>query len=244
MKQYNTTKIKELDLWKLYESGDKTSLPKLITSMDPIIQSNVNKYSGVPLPRMALESEARRLAVNAFDTYNPNKGAALGTHVTNHLKHLQRFVLQYQNVGKIPEHRGIAISRYHNVKDNLEQDLNRPPTILELSDTLGWALAEVERMESEMRQDLTIGTGKEETSSFFDTSFYTRDKAKETIRFIYYDPKIDSVKKKIIEYSIGIGTPILSTFEIANKLNITEAQVRKIKSELAEEVNKYEEYFN
>ena len=93
----------ELALWQEYSNGNRQVLPKLITSMDPVIQYNVNKFTGVPLPRVALESEARRLAINAFNTYNPNKGAGFNTHVTNHLKHLQRYVLQYQNVGKIPE---------------------------------------------------------------------------------------------------------------------------------------------
>jgi len=226
------------------QQRDKTALPKLITSMAPVVQFNVNKFRGAPLPRMAMESEARRLLVNAFDTYNPNKGAALATHATNHLKHLQRFVLQYQNVGKIPEHRGIVISRYQNIKDNLEQDLNRPPTTLELADALSWSPAEVERMETELRQDLTIGTGREDSSSFFDASFNKKDGSHELVEFIYYSPSTNGVKKKLMEYSLGIGgTPRLSTNEIALKLKMPESQVRKLNGELAQEVRDYEEYF-
>lgn len=239
----NTTlKQKEFGLWQDYTAGNKQALPALITSMDPIVQMSVNRFSGVPLPRTALESEARKLMVNAFKTYNPNKGAALNTHVINHLKHLQRFVLQYQNVGKIPEHRGIAISRYQNIKDNLEQELNRPPTTVELSDALSWAPAEVERMETELRQDLTIGTGREDVSSFFDTSFYAKDKTHEILQFMYY--AADPIKKKILEYSFALGgNPKLTTTEIAQRLKLPETQVRKIKSAIAVEVRKYEEYF-
>ena len=234
----------ELGLWKEYTNGNQSVLPKLITSLDPVIQSNVNKFSGVPLPRTALESEARRLTINAFNTYNPNKGAALNTHVTNHLKHLQRYVLQYQNVGKIPEHRGIAISRYQNIRDNLEQDLNRVPTTVEVSDALAWSPAEVERMETELRQDLTIGTGREDTSSFFDASFHTTNKAIEVLKFIYYASTTDSITKKVIEYRFGFGgMSKLPTSEIASKLKISEAQVREIGAKLAKEVRKYEEYF-
>jgi len=244
MSTRQTLKQKELDLWQDYMGGDKKVLPKLITSLDPVIQFNVNKYTGVPLPRTALESEARKLTVNALNTYNPNKGAALNTHITNHLKHLQRYVLQYQNVGKIPEHRGIAISRYQNIKDNLEQELNRPPTTLELSDSLSWSPAEVERMETELRQDLSVGVGREDTSSFFDSSFHTTDKTKEILHFIYYSPTTDSNTRKIMEYRFGFGgMPILSTVEIAQKLRLSESQVREIGSKIAEEVSKHERYF-
>jgi len=248
MKQKNTDraalKKHELGLWKEYTSGNKKSLPELVGSLDPVIQFNVNKFTGVPLPRTALEAEARRLTINAFDTYNPNKGAGLSTHVTNHLKHLQRYVLTYQNVGKIPEHRGIAISRYQNIRDNLEQEMNRPPTTTEVSDSLGWAPAEVERMETEMRQDLSIGTGREDTSSFFDASFNTTDKTKEILHFLYYSPTTDSLTKKVMEYRFGFGgTPIILTSEIVQKLKINESQVRDIGAKIAAEVRKYEGYF-
>jgi DNA-directed RNA polymerase sigma subunit (sigma70/sigma32) len=243
---YNKDNIKqkELSLWNDYKSGNPSVLPSLMKSFDPVIQTNVNKFSGAPLPRIAMESEARRLAVTAFDTYDPSKGAGLSTHLTNHLKHLQRYVIQYQNVGKIPEHRGIAISRFQNLKDNLEQDLNRPPTTFELGDALGWSPSEVERMELELRQDLTISTGKEDATQFFDASFYVADKTKEIMHFIYYDPTTSPVEKKLLEYKFGFGgSSILGMAEIAVKLKMTESQLREAGAALALKIRKNEQYF-
>jgi len=235
-------KEREVDLWKQYHMGDKAVVPYLLKSLDPVIQSNVNKFTGAPLPRPALESEARRLTVKSFDTYDPNKGAALNTHVTNHLKHLQRYVLQYQNVGKIPEHRGIAISRFQNIKSNLEDELNRPPTTYEIADALAWSPKEVERMNAELRQDLSIGTGKEDTSSFFDAGFHSKNKALEIARLIYHTAP--NKTKKIMEYTFGWGgNPQLTTAEIADRLNMPESQVRKIRSQIAVDVENHMEYF-
>lgn len=76
------------------------------------------------------------LALQAFDTYDPAKGK-LNTHVMNYLKHLQRYVLDYQNVGKIPEHRGIAISKFQNRQSELQDNLGREPNVKELADELG-----------------------------------------------------------------------------------------------------------
>jgi DNA-directed RNA polymerase specialized sigma subunit len=104
--------------------------------MRPVYQKEANKFKSAPLPNSAIESQAKILTLKAFETYDPSK-SQLNTHVTNHLKHLQRYVLEYQNIGKIPEHRGLAIGKYQTVFDNLKEDLGREPTDMELADNLG-----------------------------------------------------------------------------------------------------------
>ncbi len=238
-----STKLKELELWQQYKEGDKPALGQLLRSMRPLIQSNLNKFDGVPIPKSALEVEARKLTINALDTYDPSKGAAMNTHVVNHLKHLQRYVLKYQNVGKIPEHRGIMIGRYNSVKSSLETELNREPSTMEMAEALGWSLQEAERMESELRQDLSLNTGKDDTSSFFDKDMYSTDKTKEAIMFLYYST--DPTTQKIMELSYGIGGyPIVyNVDEIAQRTGLATSKVRKIRQEIAEKINENLRYF-
>lgn len=227
------TKGLELDAWKKWnKTGDKEQLTFLLKSMDPFLQSYVNKYSASPLPRPAIESQARILAVKAFETYDPKK-AALNTHVGHHLKHLHRYVLEFQNVGKIPENRGIAISKFKNVRSNLSDNLNREPNVIELSDSLHWSVPETERMQKELRQDLNIIQGKEE--AFFDVNFNTSDTTRDIVEFIYYSSTPE--EKKLLEYWFGIGgTPKLGIDEIAMKLNKPVADVRKMSKELARKI--------
>jgi RNA polymerase primary sigma factor len=198
----------------------------------------VNKFSGSPLPRTALETEARVLALRAFDNYDPAK-AQLSTHVTNHLKHLQRYVLTYQNIGRIPEHRGIAIGKFQTVKENLMEDLNREPTIVELADALQWSPAEVERMQTELRRDLNIMTreeDREELGGFFDYSIQDRpDPLKEAIQLVYFDSSPED--KLILEYAFGINRKqILSPKEIGRKIGRSEEYVRQKFLRLAREI--------
>ena len=212
--------------------------------MSPLINSTVNKYKGVPIPRSAVETEARRLAAASFDTYDPNRGAALGTHMVNGMKHLQRYVIKYQNIGSIPEHRAIGISNFKQQKDLLTTDLGREPTTLEMSDALVWSPKEVERMSNEIRSDLNINTGDEGDSGFFDASFNTSDKTKEILYFIYHSPNSNDTTKKIIEYSFGFGgNTVINTPEIARKLNLPESEVRKIRSNIAKKVFESERLF-
>lgn len=224
----------ELSLWKKWKrTKNPTIMSDLLKSMDPFLQSHVNRFTGSPLPRPAIESQARILAVKGFHTYDPTKGAALNTHLGHELKHLTRYVLEYQNIGKIPENRGIAISKFQNVKANLKDELGRDPSIVELADRLQWQPAEVERMQSELRQDLTLTQGKEE--AFFDNDFNVSDPNRDIVEFVYYS--VDPERQKVLEYSFGLGgNPRLSVEEIAVKLNKTPAEIRDMRKVLAQMV--------
>jgi DNA-directed RNA polymerase specialized sigma subunit len=227
------TKDEELKTWKSWKkTKDPQQLNSLIRSMDPFLQSYVNKFASSPLPRPALESQARILAVKAFETYDPKK-AALNTHVGHHMKHLTRYVIEFQNVGKIPENRGIAISKFNNIKASLYDDLNREPNAIELSEALKWSPREVERMQTELRSDLNVVQGKEE--AFFDTSYNTTDFTRDIVEFVYYSSSPE--ERNILEYWFGLaGKPRLSVVDMALRLNKTPDEIRKISKELAKRI--------
>ena len=221
----------EINVWKQWnKTKNPIHLNSLLTSMDPFLQSYVNRYAGAPLPRAAIESQARILAIKGFHTFDPGRGVQLNTHLGHELKHLHRYVLEYQNIGKIPENRGIAISKFKNIKSHLTEDLNREPTVLELADALQWSPAEVERMQTELRQDLNIIQGKEE--AFFDTSYNTTDDARDLAEFVYWSST--PVEQKVLEYWFGLGgNPKLTTDEMAKKLKKTPEEIKNISKQLA-----------
>lgn len=237
-------KDQELLLWQDWKKGDQAALPSLLKSMDPLIQQHVNKFQAAPIPRSAIEAQGRMLAVKAFSEYDPARGAALNTHVVNHLKHLQRFVIDYQNIGKIPEHRGIAVSKFNNIKRNLEDRLDREPTIIELSEALNWSPKEVERMLTEQRSDITLSQSMEE-AGWWDKDRLTTDSTKELIEFAYYDPTVSMEEKKILEYSFGLGgMPKLSVKEMALRLNKPESYIRKLGRQIAEKIQTLKQRYN
>jgi DNA-directed RNA polymerase sigma subunit (sigma70/sigma32) len=238
---YLSLRTKDIELWREWKStGSSQTLALLLNSMDSLLQTQINKFMGSNIPRSALEAEARRLAVGAFSTYDPSFNVQLSTHVVNHLKHLQRYVLTYQNVGHIPEHRGIMISRYQGIKDSLEDKLQREPSVLELADTLSWSPGEVERMEIELRKDLFIGQDEEET--FFDRDYTKSNKFKDLIEFTLYS--LTGPKRVVMEYSFGIGgKPRKTVSEIARAVRMSEIQVRNIQKEIAESINNAQKYY-
>lgn len=234
-------KEKELKLWKEYKNGNTLAGQNLIDSLMPIINQQVSKYAGVSIPKSAIEMEAKRLTYEAFDTYDPTR-SQLNTHIFNYLKKLQRYVINYQNVGHIPEPRARQIGKYTTIYENLETEKGREPTVLELADYMSWAPAEVERLQKEIRNDLSIGYesgSDEDMSSFFEQMSnplaVENFQVKQAINFVYYD--VDPIDKKILEYTFGLGGVLrIKDKEIINKLNISNQQLSKRKAELAKQI--------
>jgi DNA-directed RNA polymerase sigma subunit (sigma70/sigma32) len=226
------SKRQEMELWRAYKDGDVNARVSLLKSLDPLLKKNVNKYANSGLPREALETEARTLVAKSFDSYDPTK-SQLSTHATNHLKHLQRFVIEYQNIAKIPENRAIQISKFKNIKANLSEKLNREPSVLELADELHWNIAEVERMVAEQRKDLTMISGED---IFYEDQFRSQDLTLEAIWFVYYD--VDNEDRKILEHTFGLfGNPKLSVSEIGQKINKPDSYVLRRYKTLADKIN-------
>lgn len=235
-----TIKQKELELYQRYKKGDLEAKKELIKSFDPLINSQVQKFSNSGLPVIALKNEARNLVSQAIDTYNPNMGTQLNTHTVNYLKKLSRFTTNYQNVGYIPEPRALKIGQYQTVVKNLEMEKGREPTAAEIADAMNISIKEVERLKTEMRKDLSmniINEDEDNPGGFYEhiAPQYTDSKLKEAIDFVYFDA--DPIDKKILEMTLGLfGNQKRTNKEIMLQLNLTETEFNKRKKELATKI--------
>lgn len=235
-----TNKQKEMEMFNLYKTNNDSNVKKeLIYSLTPLIRSQVGKYQNSGLPYAALELEGKKLTSKAIDTYDPSRGTQLNTHVTTYLKKLSRFTNTYQNVGHIPEPRALMIGKYNTIFENLQAEKGREPTVAELSDAMHVSQAEIERLQLEQRGDLHMelasADSEEAGFSYYISPTTTDPRTKEALQFVYFDAS--PVDKKILEYTFGLGgtTPI-SASEIKIKLNLTESELRKRKSALANEL--------
>ena len=68
-------KEKELSLWRDWKNtGSNRARNEVLRSMDPLLQKQVNKFQSSPIPRTALETEARMLALKAFECFHGPPG--------------------------------------------------------------------------------------------------------------------------------------------------------------------------
>lgn len=212
-----TVSQRDVELWREWKrSPTPMNLQRLLDQLNPVIQRAVNQWTG-SLARPALELEAKTLAKEAIESYRPTGGASLATHVTNRLKKLSRLSYQHQNLARIPEYQQLKFNTYATAQAQLQDDLGRDPTSVELADQLGWSEPAVAKFRQNLRQEF-IESG--ETPPIFDE----RPEDSGMIDYIYYD--LAPIQQKIFEFTTGYqGAPTLSNPEIMRKLKLTQGQL-------------------
>jgi len=227
-------KKEEMEMWRAWKKTPGTvNLEPLLISMDPMIQKRVNQFAGAPIPRSAIEAEARKQAISAFETYNPKMGAALGTHVTNYMQKVYRYVTTYQNVGRLPESRTAKIDMFQKTKAFMEQLKGREPSTVELADELGWSKREVGRMEVELRKDLGLET------SFGEMKFLDFDRNADLMAYGYYE--LTPEEQLVFDYTIGMhGKQKLTIDAIGKKMKKTSRQVGLIKQKIVDKLKRFQ----
>lgn len=205
----------DLALWKQWKAtNDRMALQKLLQRLEPLIQGEVNKW-GSAVPRVALEAKARLLAVEALETYDENKGAAIGTHVASRLRKLSRSVYPYQNIARVPENQQLYYHTYNVASNQLQDSLGRDPTVDELSDELGWAPKRVTHFQNAFgRRELVESEG----------AFWEGEKDESLVDFYYHGlaPRDKQIFEDIVGYN---GKNPLKNPELMKKYNLTQAQL-------------------
>ena len=150
-------KDRELKLWEAYKyKGDTAAAKELYESMTPLIQGYTRKWTRKGVPDVAISSFGRQLFLRALDDYDPTKGAALGTHVRNHLGwRMNRFVNTYKNVARVNEKKDRMITSFKNAFEYLEVKLGREPSVLELTEELQIPESQVRDLLKSVRKELS-----------------------------------------------------------------------------------------
>lgn len=227
---------KDLDIqqWRLYK--DTNSLQerdKLYSRMKPLVMKQVNKWAG-PVPKDVLTNTAKLLAYKSFDSYDPTKGTALSTHVTNNLAPISRVVYSHQNTARLPENLTLKVHSYNAAKDHLTTVNGYEPSTTELHQELGWNKKELDRLETYMRRDLV------ESEGGLSDSFYGNmdDSDEDLLAALHMDLLPD--EKIFFEYITGYnGKPKLNNTQIMAKLKINQAQLSYKKNLLTKKIQQY-----
>jgi DNA-directed RNA polymerase specialized sigma subunit len=130
-KEKTAAERNEIDLqhfhkWKAEPT--KTNLSNLIGRFDSEINRGAHSWKAPAVPLAAFKADLKKNAINAFETFDPNRGASLRTHVNNILRRSQRFNAKYQNVAFIPEEKAALITPIKKARDSLFDELGQQPT--------------------------------------------------------------------------------------------------------------------
>jgi len=220
----------ELQLWQSWKQAPSdATLTPVLDSLQPVIQRKAREFSTAPVPPGAVLGAANELALRAINTYDPNRGASLRTHVDWNLRKVRSFVVKHQNLGKIPDQRAYGIGRFKAVEDELTEKLGYPPDAQTMAEALGpkWSVAEVRRMRSEDRPDLIASLNLEPDLLPEMESSAER----EVLRYIWQDLTPD--ERTVFEYSIGAnGKPKMRAGQIAAMMGISQPKVSRIRRKI------------
>jgi DNA-directed RNA polymerase specialized sigma subunit len=206
----------DLDLWRQWKtSNDPQHLKELLDRMNPLIQREVQKW-GAAVPREALESKGRLLTVQALRTYDPSRGAAVGTHVTSRLRKLSRDVYPYQNVARLPENKQLLYNTFQVATNNLVDQHGREPTNDELADELGWSTRKVaDFQKSFSRRELVESAGA-----------FMEEGSSDDGLVDFYHHGLTPADKLMFEDLIGYkGRPALNNAQLMKKNDMTQGQL-------------------
>lgn len=126
----------ELELWHHWNDNGRqhADLEPLLTSLDPVIQSEATKKLkglGGSMPHSALKQELRIAAVKGLESYDPEKGA-LFNHINNSFRRTSDVIAGMRNAKYTPRKVTELYQAHLNVQNELAEELGRPPTVQEI----------------------------------------------------------------------------------------------------------------
>jgi DNA-directed RNA polymerase specialized sigma subunit len=132
-----TARDKDRELWERWHRSRSTAdLEALMKQVAPLLRRETGKWANVA-PLFLLENEAKRLALKAFESYDPAMGTQLNTHLINQLMKLSRYGYSRQSTLSVPEGHRVTFNKYVRVKSELEDQLGHPPTLDHIADHMG-----------------------------------------------------------------------------------------------------------
>lgn len=228
---------RDLDLWHSWSQGGKNpdDLRPLLHQFKGMIRYQANRYAGnIDMPPAVIHAEFNKQFLNALHTFDPDKGK-LGTWVGNNLKKAQRYINYYQNPARIVETRtGHQKGLFDNALATLDDQFGREPSNREISEYLGWAEPEVERMQAESRKAIYSGSW----AQGIDPTTRMPSRETELIRLI--KPELSPEEEIVYNYTVGDGgMPQLRPGEIARKTGFSPSKVSRLRNSITAKLKKY-----
>ena len=210
--------------WKANPSQEANR--QILDTLSPMIDTGIRAHVGEPNP--LLTSQARRLTLDALQTYDPNR-SRLRTHVVNNLQGLKRINRKLQQGVTIPERVSQDAYRLTAGTQELQDRLGREPTDAELSDHLAFPVSRIAHVRK-FRPAVAEGTMAAVLPS--GTAAVQPGQMQQTWTELVYDD-LPTIDKTILEHTLGLhGRPMLSNQQLAVKLGHSPGSISQHKQRI------------
>jgi len=203
-----------------------------LQTLQPTIDQGIRMHVGEPNP--LITSRARQISLKAIGSYDPTR-SRLKTHLFNQLQGLKRINRQQSQIIHMPER--LAMDAYHlaNYTQELNDELGREPTDVELANRTGFSRRRIGQIRG-MRPGVAEGTL---TTMLPDSTVGIRpdNKAQSMWVELIHDD-LEPVDQLILEHTLGLhGKPVLSNQAIARKLGRSPGAISQHKLRIQQLLN-------
>lgn len=203
----------------------------LLKQVQPVLNTALYSYAGAGASP-AIKSRAKLLALQAFKSYDPNKGA-MKSHLLSQLRRLQRDAAQGNQIISMPER--VSMDRMHLMESekSLRDQLGRDPSDLEVADHTGLSLKRLGYIRN-ATSGINTGSIMDADGEVFSPASKipgATDADDAWADMIYYD--LGDVDRAIMDYTLGLrGVGQLSTNDLAARLNLSPGAISQRKAKI------------
>lgn len=227
MLETDTTELNPIDQayesWKAEPSPD--TMNRVVRELRPTIDFTLIGLGAKGDP--VLTGEAKLVAAQAVERFDPERGAGLKTHVSNQLKQMHRKARQMSSSLRVPERYVLEQHALHRAEQDFTEKKGREPSLAELSDWTTIPLKRIKKVRSVPRslgQGQLQGTG--ETDGPMDAGDEQTDYLGEAMDYVYQT--LPPQDQKIFEHMTGYEeTPQLSPAAISAKLGVSQSHISR-----------------
>jgi DNA-directed RNA polymerase specialized sigma subunit len=242
--QHNAKRREETQqLWHDWHSNGRKPehLEPMIQNFQGLIGVKIKEWKPPLVPKSAFEAELTKHVIKAIESYNPNRGASLNTHVNYRVQKAKRYMVQQQNLARIPEAQAYRIGAIQRSQDHLTEEFGRPPTHEEIAQHMTEIDERGRRYTPKQIGTIIKAMRRDIPSSMWESDPEPQSVRREHEILPLLRDALSPHEQMVFDHIYGHnGTPVISsTGQLATKLKMSPSQVSRLKSSIADKYRGY-----